>query len=316
MVDAGCTHAFMEVSSHALDQRRVEGIEWDGAIFTNLTHDHLDYHGDFASYIQAKKIFFDGLSAQAFALINADDKHAEVMVQNTVAKVSNYSLTKIADFRARVIENRIDGLHLEMNGVPLHVRLVGKFNASNLLAIYGTAILLGEDESEVLTSLSKLKPAEGRFDLVTGRKPVAGVVDYAHTPDALQNVLSTLIQVRQPGSRIICIVGCGGDRDRTKRPKMAAIAVMNADQVILTSDNPRTENPDAILNEMWKGVPVEKQDQVLRITDRKEAIRTGVMMAKSGDIILVAGKGHEKYQEVNGQRFPFDDKKVLAEALA
>src|SRR5687767_2789310 len=208
MVDAGCTHAFMEVSSHALDQKRTEGIKWNGAIFTNITHDHLDYHGDFASYIKAKKIFFDGLSAQAFALVNADDKHADVMVQNTVAKVSNYSLTKIADFRARVIENRIDGLHLDVNGIPLHVRLVGKFNASNLLAIYGAAILLGEDEQNVLTSLSKLKPAEGRFDLVTGRKPVAGVVDYAHTPDALQNVLSTLIQVRQPGSRIICIVGC------------------------------------------------------------------------------------------------------------
>ncbi len=316
MVAAGCSHAFMEVSSHALDQRRVEGIEWDGAIFTNITHDHLDYHGDFASYIQAKKIFFDGLSARAFALLNADDKHADVMVQNTVAKVSNYSLTKISDFRARVIENRIDGLHLELNGKPLHVRLVGKFNASNLLAIYGAAILLGEDEEEVLTALSKLKPAEGRFDLVTGSKQVFAVVDYAHTPDALQNVLSTLIQVRQTGSRIICIVGCGGDRDRAKRPKMARIAVMHADKVILTSDNPRTEDPVLILDQMWEGVPEEKQDQVLRITDRREAIRTGVMMASPGDIILVAGKGHEKYQEVNGQRFPFDDKKVLAEALA
>jgi UDP-N-acetylmuramoyl-L-alanyl-D-glutamate--2,6-diaminopimelate ligase len=316
MVGAGCTHAFMEVSSHALDQKRVEGIEWDGAIFTNITHDHLDYHGEFKKYIEAKKILFDGLSAQAFALINADDKHAEVMVQNTVAKVSNYSLTKIADFRARVIENRIDGLHLELNGIPLHVRLVGKFNASNLLAIYGAAILLGEDEDKVLTSLSKLKPAEGRFDLVTGKKPVSAVVDYAHTPDALQNVLSTLIQVRQPGSRILCIVGCGGDRDKTKRPAMARIAAMNADQVILTSDNPRTENPESILDDMWAGVPEEKRKEVMRITDRKEAIRTGVMMAKSGDIILVAGKGHEKYQEVNGQRFPFDDKKVLAEALA
>src|SRR5687767_6996275 len=207
----------MEVSSHALDQRRVEGIDWDRAVFTNITHDHLDYHGDFAKYIQAKKIFFDGLSAQAFALINADDKHADVMVQNTVAKVSNYSLTKIADFRARVIENRIDGLHLELNGVPLHVRLVGKFNASNLLAIYGVAILLKEDQEEVLTGLSKLRPAEGRFDLVTGRKQIAAVVDYAHTPDALQKVLSTLIQVRPPFSRLICVVGCGGDRYRKKR---------------------------------------------------------------------------------------------------
>ena len=316
MVDAGCSHAFMEVSSHALDQRRVEGIDWDGAVFTNITHDHLDYHGDFATYIQAKKIFFDGLSAQAFALINADDKHAGVMVQNTVAKVSNYSLTKIADFRARVIENRIDGLHLELNGVPLHVRLVGKFNASNLLAIYGVAILLKEDHEEVLTGLSKLRPAEGRFDLVTGRKQIAAVVDYAHTPDALQNVLSTLIQVRPPLSRLICVVGCGGDRDRKKRPEMARIAVMLSDQVILTSDNPRTEDPVAILDDMWKGVEKDKQNNVLRITDRKEAIRTAVMMAKPGDIILVAGKGHEKYQEINGQRYPFDDKTVLAEALA
>lgn len=316
MVEAGCTHAFMEVSSHALDQHRVDGIAWDVAIFTNITHDHLDYHGDFKTYIQAKKIFFDGLSAQAFALINADDKHAEVMVQNTVAKVSNYSLTKIADFRARVIENRIDGLQLEVNGIPLHVRLVGKFNASNLLAIYGAALLLGEDREQVLTGLSKLQPAEGRFDLVTGSKQVFAVVDYAHTPDALHNVLSTLIQVRQTGSRIICIVGCGGDRDRTKRPEMARIAATLADQVILTSDNPRTENPEDILDQMWPGVPVDKQDQVLRISDRKQAIRTGVMMAKPGDILLVAGKGHEKYQEINGHRFPFDDKNVLAEALA
>ena len=316
MVDAGCNHAFMEVSSHALDQHRVEGIDWDGAIFTNITHDHLDYHGDFKSYITAKKIFFDGLSAQAFALINADDKHAEVMVQNTVAKVSNYSLTRITDFRARVIENRIDGLQLEVDGIPLHVRLVGKFNASNLLAIYGAAILLGEDKELVLTGLSKLQPAEGRFDLVTGRKQIFAVVDYAHTPDALHNVLSTLIQVRQPGSRIICIVGCGGDRDRTKRPEMARIAVRLADQVILTSDNPRTENPEEILDQMWQGVTPEKQDFVLRITDRREAIRTGARLANAGDILLVAGKGHEKYQEINGHRYPFDDKKVLAEVLA
>ena len=316
MLEAGCTHAFMEVSSHALDQHRVDGIKWDVAIFTNITHDHLDYHGDFKSYIQAKKIFFDGLSAQAFALLNADDKHAEVMVQNTVAKVSNYSLTKMTDFRARVIENRIDGLQLEVNGIPLHVRLVGKFNASNLLAIYGAAILLGEDREKVLTGLSNLQPAEGRFDLVTGSKKVFAVVDYAHTPDALHNVLSTLIQVRHPESRIICIVGCGGDRDRTKRPEMARIAAMLADHVILTSDNPRTENPDDILDQMWPGIPKEKIEHTLRITDRKQAIRTGVMMAKPGDILLVAGKGHEKYQEINGHRYPFDDKEVLAEALA
>jgi UDP-N-acetylmuramoyl-L-alanyl-D-glutamate--2,6-diaminopimelate ligase len=316
MVEAGCTHAFMEVSSHALDQHRVEGIMWDVAIFTNLTHDHLDYHGDFASYIKAKKLFFDGLSAQANALINADDKHGEVMVQNTVAKVSNYSLTKIADFRAKVIENRIDGLQLELNGIPVHVRLVGKFNAYNLLAIYGTAILLGEDQEKVLTILSQLTPAEGRFDVVTGRKSVFAVVDYAHTPDALQNVLSTLIQVRQPGSHIICVVGCGGDRDRKKRPEMARIASVMADLTILTSDNPRTENPETILDDMWAGLQSPQADHVLRISDRKEAIRSGVMMARPGDVVLVAGKGHEKYQEINGHRYPFDDKKVLAEALA
>ncbi|HJW29373.1 MAG TPA: UDP-N-acetylmuramoyl-L-alanyl-D-glutamate--2,6-diaminopimelate ligase [Saprospiraceae bacterium] len=316
MVDAGCTHAFMEVSSHALDQHRVDGIDWDVAIFTNITHDHLDYHGDFPSYIRAKKLFFDGLGAQANALVNADDKHSEVMVQNTVAKVSNYSLTKIADFRARVMENRIDGLQLELNGLPVHVRLVGKFNAYNLLAIYGAAVLLGEDQEKVLMLLSQLPPAEGRFELVTGRKPVFAVVDYAHTPDALQNVLSTLIQVRQRGSRIICIVGCGGDRDRKKRPEMARIAATHADLAILTSDNPRTEDPEFILDEMMPGVPEEKSEIVLRISDRREAIRTGVMMAKPGDIILVAGKGHEKYQEIHGHRHPFDDKKVLAEALA
>lgn len=316
MVEAGCTHAFMEVSSHSLDQCRVDGIEWDGAIFTNITHDHLDYHGDFKSYIQAKKKLFDGLSAQAFALINTDDKHAEIMVQNTVAKVSNYSLTKLTDFRVRVIENRIDGLQLELDGIPLHVRLVGKFNASNLLAIYGAAVLLGEDKEQVLTGLSRLQPAAGRFDLVAGSKKVFGVVDYAHTPDALHNVLSTLIQVRQAGSKIICIVGCGGDRDRTKRPEMARIASVLADQVILTSDNPRTENPEAILDDMWPGVPEDKKDHVMRITDRKEAIRAGAMMAKANDILLVAGKGHENYQEINGHRYPFDDKKLLTEVLA
>ena len=316
MVEAGCSHAFMEVSSHALHQHRVDAIEWDVAIFTNLTHDHLDYHGDFKSYIYAKKIFFDGLSAQANALINADDKHGEVMVQNTVSKVSNYSLTKMADFRARVIENRIDGLQLELNGIPVHVRLVGKFNAYNLLAIYGAAMLLGEDRDEVLTVLSQLQPAEGRFDIITGSKPVTAVVDYAHTPDALQNVLSTLIQVRATGSRIICVVGCGGDRDRTKRPEMARIACTLADMAVLTSDNPRTENPDAILDDMWAGVPKDKLDHVVRITDRKEAIRTAVMLSKPGDVILVAGKGHEKYQEINGRRFPFDDKQVLADVLA
>ena len=316
MVEAGCTHAFMEVSSHSLDQCRVDGIEWDGAIFTNITHDHLDYHGDFKSYIQAKKKLFDGLSAQAFALINTDDKHAEIMVQNTVAKVSNYSLTRLTDFRVRVIENRIDGLQLELDGIPLHVRLVGKFNASNLLAIYGAAILLGEDKEQVLTGLSRLQPAAGRFDLVAGSKKVFGVVDYAHTPDALHNVLSTLIQVRQAGSKIICIVGCGGDRDRAKRPEMARIACVLADQVILTSDNPRTENPEAILDDMWPGVPEEKRDRVMRITDRKEAIRAGAMMAKANDILLVAGKGHENYQEINGHRYPFDDKKLLTEVLA
>ncbi len=316
MVEAGCTHAFMEVSSHALDQERVAGIAWDGAIFSNITHDHLDYHGDFANYIRAKKKFFDGLSAQAFALVNADDVHGEVMVQNTVAKVSTYSLTKVASFKARVIENRMDGLHLEINQVPVHTRLVGKFNAYNLLAIYGAAVLLGEDPGSVMTEISRLTPAEGRFDVVTGRKAVFAVVDYAHTPDALSNVLSTLIQTRPKNARVICIVGCGGDRDKTKRPEMARIAARMADEVILTSDNPRSEDPEKILDDMWSGLNDEQEAKVLRIADRKEAIRAGVRLAKEGDIILVAGKGHEKYQEIRGQRFPFDDKQVLAEALA
>lgn len=316
MVEAGCTHAFMEVSSHALDQGRVEGMHWDGAVFTNLTHDHLDYHGSFNAYIQAKKIFFDGLSAQAFALLNADDAHAEVMVQNSLAKVSKYSLTRMADFRARILENRIDGLHLELDGIPVHVRLVGRFNAYNILAVYGAAVLLGESREAVMTALSRLTPAEGRFDVVTGRKAVFAVVDYAHTPDALQNVLSTLLQVRSAGQRVLCVIGCGGDRDTAKRPAMAAIACRLADEVVLTADNPRTENPEHILDQMWSGIPAAQADRVLRITDRREAIRTAVRMAQPGDIILVAGKGHEKYQEINGHRYPFDDKKVLAEALA
>lgn len=315
MVEAGCTHVFMEVSSHAIDQHRVDGINWSGTIFTNLTHDHLDYHGSFAAYIQAKKKLFDGLSARAFALINLDDVHGEVMVQNSLAKVSTYSLTKMADFRARIIENRMDGLELDVNGIPLHVRLVGKFNAYNILAIYGAAVLLGESDLDVLTALSRLTPAEGRFDIVQGRKQVFAIVDYAHTPDALQNVLSTLVSTRQSHARIICVAGCGGDRDKTKRPEMARIACMFADEVILTSDNPRTENPEAILDDMWKGIPSTHTERVLRITDRKEAIRTAVRLANPGDIVLVAGKGHEKYQEINGHRYPFDDKQVLAEVL-
>jgi UDP-N-acetylmuramoyl-L-alanyl-D-glutamate--2,6-diaminopimelate ligase len=304
----------MEVSSHALDQHRVEGIDWDGAIFTNITHDHLDYHGDFKSYITAKKIFFDGLSAQAFALLNADDKHAEVMVQNTVAKVSNYSLTRITDFRARVIENRIDGLQLEVDGIPLHVRLVGKFNASNLLAIYGAAILLGEDKEQVLTGLSKLQPAEGRFDLVTGSKQVFAVVDYAHTPDALDKGLQALRPLaQQRGGKLWCVFGCGGDRDPTKRPLMAAVAEENADRVVVTSDNPRSEKPEAIISQILLGL--SHADCVEVEADRARAIAETVAAAAAQDVILLAGKGHEDYQEVAGVKHAFSDQAHARKAL-
>jgi len=316
MVSNGCDYVFMEVSSHAIDQKRIAGLKFEGGMFTNITHDHLDYHGDFKHYLDTKKKFFDGLGAQAFALVNVDDPRGEVMVQNTVAKVSKYSLHKLTEFKAKILSNHLEGLHLRLDDVEMMSRLVGDFNAYNILAVYSCAILLGFDRQEVITALSGLPPVEGRFDLV--RHPRSGksaIVDYAHTPDALKKVLSTLQQLKEPGSKLIAVVGCGGDRDRTKRPKMARLAASMADIAILTSDNPRTEDPEEILNEMQKGIAKERSKQVFKITDRKEAIRAAVQFAGDADIILIAGKGHEKYQEIHGVKHPFDDKEIVHDAL-
>lgn len=314
MVEAGCTYAFMEVSSHAVDQRRIAGLQFAVAVFTNMSHDHLDYHGTFAAYIQAKKRFFDDLSKNAYALVNIDDKRGRVMVQNTAAKVQTYSLLRMADFRGKIIENSLLGLHLRLGEQEVFTRLIGGFNAYNLLAAFGVAKIMQQEEVLVLQAISTLKAAAGRFDYV--RKPnsrTIGIVDYAHTPDALDKVLQTIQQVKNPGSKIITVVGCGGDRDRKKRPKMAKLAAKNSHQVILTADNPRSEEPDAIIREMEQGLDEELKRKTLSITDRYQAIRTACQLAQSGDIILVAGKGHEKYQEIKGVKYPFDDKEILKE---
>lgn len=316
MADAGCGYAFMEVSSHAAHQRRIAGLHFAGGLFTNITRDHLDYHETFKAYIEAKKMFFDILPETAFALVNIDDKRGEVMLQNTRAKRYTYSLRAMANFRAKLLDNSVAGLHLLLDGQEVFSRLIGEFNAYNLLAVYGAAILLEQAPLETLTALSNLGAVEGRFDYVApaGQQRI-GIVDYAHTPDALEKVLSTIGQLRQGNTRIITVVGCGGDRDKGKRPLMAKTACDYSDQVILTSDNPRSEDPEDILADMWAGVPAGQARKVLTIVGRRDAIRTAAQLADSGDIILVAGKGHEKYQEINGQRHPFDDKAQLAEAL-
>jgi UDP-N-acetylmuramoyl-L-alanyl-D-glutamate--2,6-diaminopimelate ligase len=315
MVDAGVSHCFMEVSSHAVQQRRIAGTSFDIAVFSNITHDHLDYHGTFDNYIKAKKLFFDKLSADSIALINHDDPHGEVMVQNTKAKVSFYAIRSMADFRARIIENHFQGLHVLLDGNDLYSKLVGGFNAYNLLAVYASAVLMGEDKLSVLTSLSQLDSVEGRFQYMRTNQGITAIVDYAHTPDALKNVLKTIQEVRTGNEKVITVVGCGGDRDRTKRPIMAAVACEFADQVILTSDNPRSEDPAAIIEEMKQGVEGQHFKKTLSIVDRKEAIRTACTMAAPGDILLIAGKGHEKYQEVAGVKHPFDDFQILGETL-
>lgn len=317
MVEAGCEYAFMEVSSHAVDQGRIAGLDFKGAIFTNITHDHLDYHKTFDNYIRAKKGFFDQLSKKAFALVNVDDKRGMVMTQNTAAAVYRYSLRQMAEFRARIIENSLTGLHLDIDNQDFYGRLIGEFNAYNLLAVYATAILLEQDKVDTLTQLSQLKAAEGRFDYVLdAKRKVTAIVDYAHTPDALEKVLETIQALRKADSKVLTVVGCGGDRDRTKRPTMAKVACQYSDQVILTSDNPRSEEPEAIIREMEAGVPAEARRHVLSITDRKEAIRTACRLAQSGDVVLVAGKGHEKYQEIKGVKHPFDDKEILNEEFS
>lgn len=315
MVDAGCTYCFMEVSSHSVVQHRIEGLTFVGGVFSNITHDHLDFHKTFDNYIKAKKAFFDGLPKTGFALTNADDKNGMVMLQNTKASKKTYALKQLADYKGRIIENRFSGLNLEVDEVDVFFKLVGSFNAYNLLAAYGTALLLGQDKLTVLTLLSNLSGAEGRFDYVTNSKQIIGIVDYAHTPDAVQNVLSTIHDIRKGTEQVITVIGCGGDRDKTKRPVMAQVACDWSDKVILTSDNPRTEDPLEILKEMEAGVSPTNKRKTLTIADRREAIKTACHLARPGDIILIAGKGHEKYQEISGVRYHFDDKEVLTEQL-
>ncbi len=313
MVDEGCTYCFMEVSSHAVVQKRVSGIRFAGGVFTNITHDHLDYHKTFPEYLKAKKSFFDTLPSESFALVNQDDKNGMTMLQNTKAKKYTYSLRSMSDYKCKLIENHFSGLILNLDGHEVHCKLVGSFNAYNLAAAYATAVLLEEEKMKVLTELSRLSPVEGRFDYVTSKKKIIGVVDYAHTPDALQNVLSTIHDVSSGHGRVITIVGCGGDRDTSKRPVMAKIACELSDKVFLTSDNPRSEDPSEIIHEMEKGISPGEIMKTISIVDRKEAIKAAVQFALPGDIILVAGKGHEKYQEVKGIKTPFDDKKILEE---
>jgi UDP-N-acetylmuramoyl-L-alanyl-D-glutamate--2,6-diaminopimelate ligase len=315
MVTAGCSHCFMEVSSHALVQQRVAGLIFRGGIFTNLTHDHLDYHKTFDAYLRAKKIFFDHLPQGSFALINKDDKNGKVMVQNTDATISAYSMQSLADFRCKILENQFQGLHLSIDGKDCWFRLIGSFNAYNLLVVYATAVLLGEEKNEVLTQLSLCEPVDGRFNYIRTPDAITAIVDYAHTPDALQNVLGTIQSIRSHKEQLITVVGAGGNRDVTKRPVMARIACTLSDRVILTSDNPRFEEPEAILEDMKKGIEAKFNSKVLVIANRKEAIKTACALAHPGDIILVAGKGHETYQEIKGVRTPFDDKLVLKEFL-
>lgn len=315
MVGEGCSYAFMEVSSHALDQFRVTGLHFAGAIFTNLTHDHLDYHGTFARYRDAKKLFFDMLGSDAFALTNADDRNASFMVQNTRATAYTYGLTADADFKAKILENSFDGLILRIDDAEVHSPMVGRFNASNLIGVYAAAVLAGMARHEALTAISSLTGAEGRFELVRSTSGITGIVDYAHTPDALVNVLETINAIRSHNETLITVAGAGGDRDRSKRPEMARVAAMLSNKLILTSDNPRSEKPEEIIAEMRQGVEPQHYSRLLAIADRREAIRTAVALAKPGDIILVAGKGHEKYQEIMGVKHPFDDKIELTESL-
>lgn len=315
MVAHGCEYCFMEVSSHAVHQHRIAGLSFVGGIFTNLTHDHLDYHKTFEEYLAAKQAFFTALPAKAFALVNIDDRNGKVMAQNSKAIIKSYALKNMADYKARIVENSFAGLQLHVDATDVWCRLIGDFNAYNLLAIYGTARLLGFDKETVLSCLSNLQPADGRFEFVKTDDNITAIVDYAHTPDALKNVLDTIHAIRKGNEQLITVVGCGGDRDRTKRPIMAKIAGQKSDKVILTSDNPRTEDPQAIIDEMLTGVDVVMKRKVMTIVNRKEAIRTACAFANPGDIILIAGKGHEKYQDIHGVKHPFDDKQIVAELL-
>lgn len=312
MVDNGCTHVFMETSSHAIHQHRVTGLQYAGGVFSNITHDHLDYHQTFDEYIRVKKTFFDSLSSSAFAVSNADDKRGAVMLQNTNAKKYYYSLKTVADFKGKILDNSLNGLQMLVNDVEVHFRLIGEFNAYNLLAVYGAAVCIGEEKQDVLTALSELSGAEGRFDyIVSAKEKVIAIVDYAHTPDALLNVLATIKKLKKGFEQVITVVGCGGDRDRTKRPVMAAAACEHSDKVIFTSDNPRSEEPAQIIKDMEEGLPIAYKRKYISIVDRKEAIKTAISLTKKEDIVLIAGKGHEKYQEIKGVRNHFDDKEVV-----
>ncbi|ANE50551.1 UDP-N-acetylmuramoyl-L-alanyl-D-glutamate--2,6-diaminopimelate ligase [Flavisolibacter tropicus] len=314
MADTGCKYAFMEVSSHAVHQNRIAGLTFVGGLFSNITHDHLDYHKTFDEYIKAKKGFFDQLPANAFAITNADDKRGMVMLQNTAAKKMTYSLKTVADFKGKILENSLTGLVMTINDQEVHFRLIGEFNAYNLLAVYGAAVSLGEDKQQTLQYLSNITGAEGRFDYIVSQNDrVLGIVDYAHTPDALINVLSTIKKLRKGHEQVITVVGCGGDRDRTKRPVMGEVACENSDKVIFTSDNPRSEDPLQILADMEEGLNTAAKRKFISIPDRKQAIKTAVSMAGPEDIVLIAGKGHEKYQEIKGVKHHFDDKEVLQE---
>jgi UDP-N-acetylmuramoyl-L-alanyl-D-glutamate--2,6-diaminopimelate ligase len=313
MVAEGCTYCFMEVSSHAIHQHRITGLEFTGGAFTNISHDHLDYHKTFAEYIRVKKAFFDGLGKDSFALVNSDDKNGMVMLQNTAAKKMTFALKTPADFKGKVMENELTGLIMTINQTEVYSRLVGDFNAYNLLVVFGVSQLLGMDELEVLRIISNLESVEGRFQYVRSNTGITAIVDYAHTPDALENVLKTINGIRKGTQKVLTVVGCGGDRDKTKRPKMAQIAADLSTQVILTSDNPRTENPQTILEEMEAGLDAEQQTKAITIQDRKQAIKTAISLANAGDIILIAGKGHEKYQDIMGIKHDFDDLKITEE---
>lgn len=314
MLDEGCEYVFMECSSHAIQQHRITGLLFSGGIFTNITHDHLDYHKTFDEYIRVKKSWFDTLPKSAFAISNADDKRGAVMLQNSSAKKYFYSLKTLADFKGKILENSLSGLHMTVNETEVHFKMIGEFNAYNLLAVYGTAVNLGQEKHKVLQVLSGLTGAEGRFDyFLSANKHIVGIVDYAHTPDALLNVLATIKNLRNGNEQVITVVGCGGNRDKTKRPIMAEVACEYSDKVIFTSDNPRNEDPLEILKEMEVGVNVAARKKYISIADRKEAIKTAVSLSNGEDIVLIAGKGHEKYQDIKGVKYDFDDKKVLKE---
>jgi UDP-N-acetylmuramoyl-L-alanyl-D-glutamate--2,6-diaminopimelate ligase len=315
MVEAGCEYCFMEVSSHSLAQKRTAGLNFTGALFSNITHDHLDYHQTFENYIKAKKLFFDNLSSDAFAVVNVDDRNGMVMVQNTKAKIKTYAMRSMADFKVKVIESSFEGMNLKLDGVDFWTPLIGEFNAYNLLAVYSAAIMLNQDKETVLQLLSSFREVNGRFETVRSKTGITAIVDYAHTPDALVNVLKTINQIRKGGEQLITVVGAGGNRDKTKRPIMAKVCVENSDKIIITSDNPRFEEPEDIIKDMIAGVEVQYKAKTLSITDRHEALKTAVMLAKPGDIILVAGKGHETYQDVKGVKHHFDDKEELGKLL-